>query len=138
MPFLGSQDGVLWDSWSKPGLVNSNQKSKVLVSSKKVLYMRWIRRRPWEAKECLSQGPLWQSDQELTFTCDSAGCHLVYVLAWRADVRLQPTQTKCLSKQNGCWDSNSMELLSKTLDSPQWITPPGLQASLYAFTQDLH
>ena len=47
MPLLGSVGGVLWDSQAKAGLVNSKQKSRVLVS-----YMgSHLRGWPWEAEE---------------------------------------------------------------------------------------
>lgn len=48
---LGSAGRVLWGSWAMTGLVNSNQKSRGLISSTGVLSKGNIRGRPQEAGE---------------------------------------------------------------------------------------
>lgn len=54
MLLFGSMDGVVWDSWAKDGLVHSNKKIRVLVSSVGVLPEGCRRRRPWEARKTCS------------------------------------------------------------------------------------
>ena len=87
MPLLGSVGGVLWDSQAKARLVNSNQKKKggVLVSSAVSYIMGVQGEGPGKALggegDCLSQGPLRKSYQELTFTCDYEGCYVGHALA---------------------------------------------------------
>lgn len=51
MPLLGSAGRVLWGSGAMTGLVNSNQKSRGLISSTGVLSKGNIRGRPQEAGE---------------------------------------------------------------------------------------
>ena len=81
MPLLKFMGGVLWGSLTKAGLVNSNPKSKVLVSPMGVLSKWHIRKRHWNVEEMLVTGLLGKPYLELTFTCDSVCRYLGHLLA---------------------------------------------------------
>lgn len=60
MLFLGSVGGVLWGSWAKARLFNSNWKSGVLVSSTGII-SKGTGGRPWELEESVSHQGCWGS-----------------------------------------------------------------------------
>lgn len=83
---LESMNGVLWGSWPKAELVNSNQTSGVWVASR-VSYLRGAQEEgPGRQEDCSSQGLLGKSYQELTFVCDSVCCYLEHALAFLREV----------------------------------------------------
>lgn len=53
IPLLESMGGMLWGSWARVGLVNSNQKCRVLVSSMKFLSKAYTKGILWEARKLL-------------------------------------------------------------------------------------
>lgn len=53
LPLLGSKGGMIWGSWARAVLVNSNQKRRVLVSFMKFLSKECTKGTFWEARKLL-------------------------------------------------------------------------------------
>ena len=106
MLLLGSVGGVLWDSWAEAGLVTSNPKEQVLVSSPAVLSKQYTRGRSWEAGETVYYKGHWGNHIKETY---------IYLWLYQLSSR-EYTQgrgwcqfkasTGCLATQNRCRGNN--------------------------------
>ena len=103
VPFLGSVGGVLWSSWAKAGLTNSNPKRGVLVSPTGVLTKGCMMGISTGRQGGRAHKGAWGSHQELAFACDSRAC-----ASGRGECRAQ-APTGHPARWKGCQGSSFLE-----------------------------
>lgn len=81
IPFSGAMAGVLWGSLNRMGLVNLNQKNRVLLRFMGVFCKGQVRESPG-GQEVVSHMGCWASDQGLTFACDDVAAVWGMLAGW--------------------------------------------------------
>ena len=115
MPLPGSVGGVLWGSWDKATLANSNQKEQCFGKLLRRSYPGAHKGKILGGRgECLLPGPLSQSYQEFIFPCTLQA--VICGTAWGRD----KCQSRAFAVSWPCRMEVKAGMLWNSVNSQQW------------------